>query len=175
MSGSEAKTLARGGAGVSRSLLFLLLALIALSLCARADSAAAVTQAQISSANSQIQSAFASANSAEKSGGNVSSLVAQLNNAIQLIQKAEAENATSAAQAAADIQNATATAQSVIAESPSVAQTGSAARQTTEVTSVGAASAIVFVAALTYIFGGRIYRTVWLRFHRDYVVRPANG
>jgi hypothetical protein len=175
LSRSERKTPAWAADGVSKSLLCLLLALVALSLFSRAGSAAAVTQTQVSNANSQIQSAFASAYSAEKSGGNVSSLVAQLNNAIQLIQKAEAENATSPAQAAADLQNATATAQSVIAESPSVAQTGSAARQTTEITSVGAASAIVVVAALTYIFGGRVYRSAWLRLHRDYVVRPANG
>ena len=162
--------------GASKSLLFcLLIALIALSLCSRTDSAAAITQTQVSSTNSGIQSAFTSAHAAEKSGGNVSSLDAKLNDAIRLVQKAEAENTTDPAQAAADLQNATAIAQSVIADSPSVAQTGSAARQTAELTSVSAAFAIVVVAALTYIFGGRIYRRAWLRLHRDYVVRPANG
>jgi hypothetical protein len=156
-------------------LLFLLLALFALSLYPRTDSASAVTQTQVSSANSEIQSAFASAVGAEKSSGNVSSLDAKLNTAIQLVQKAEAENSTNPSQAAADLQNASAVAQSVIAESPSVSRTGSAARQTTEITSVSAASAIVVVAALVYVFGGRIYRMAWLRLHRDYVVRPANG
>jgi hypothetical protein len=165
-----------GGAGVSKPLLCLLLALIALSLCPRGDgAAAAVTQAQVSSANSGIQSAFASAQGAEKSGGNVSSLVAKLNEAIQLVQKAEAENGTSPAQADADLRNATALAQGVTAESQSVAQAGSAARQTAEVTSLGAASAVVVLAALAYAFGGRLYRRAWLRLHRDYVVRPANG
>ncbi len=172
---SGGKSQARAGVGVSKSLVCLVLALVALGLCSRADSAAAVTQTQVSSANSAIQAAFASTLSAEKSGGNVSSLVAQLNSAIQLVQKAEAENATSPALAATDLQNATAIAQSVTAQTPSVAQAGSAARQTTEVTSVGEASAIVFIAALTYIFGGRVYRSAWLRLHRDYVVRPANG
>ena len=172
---SERKNPARAGVGVSKSLLCLLLALIALGLCSRADSASAITQAQVSSANGEIHSAFTSAHSAEKSGGNVSSLVAQLNDAIQLVQKAQAENATSPALAAADLQNATSTAQAVIADSPSVAHTGSAARQTTELTSLSAASVIVLLAALTYIFGGRVYRRAWLRLHRDYVVRPANG
>lgn len=164
-----------GGASVSKGLLCLVLALVALSLCSRADSAAAITPAQVSGANGEIQSAFASAYSAEKSGGDVSSLDGTLNMAIQLVLKAETENATDPAQAAADLQNATAAAQSVIAESPSVASAGSAARQMAEMTSAGAASAIVLAAALTYLFGGRIYRRAWLRLHRDYVVRPANG
>jgi hypothetical protein len=175
MSRSERKNPTRAGVGASKSLLFLLLALIALSLCSRTDSASAATQAQVSSANSEVQSAFASAYGAEKAGGNVSSLDTRMNTAIQLIQKAETENATNPSQAAADLENATALARGVIAAAPSVSQTGSAARQTTEITSVVAASAIVVVAALTYIFGGRIYRMAWLRLHRDYVVRPANG
>ena len=175
MSRSERKNRVRAGVGVSRILLCLLLALVALSLCFRGNSASAITQTQVSSANGEIQSAFASVYGAEKSGGNVSSLDAKLNAAIQLVQMAEAENTTNPAKAAADLQNATSIAQGVVAESPSVARTGSAARQTTEVTSVSAASAIVVVAALTYIFGGRIYRKAWLRLHRDYVVRPANG
>ena len=161
--------------GFSNGIYLLLLALVALSLCSRPEGAAAVTQAQVSTANGQIESAFASAYGAEKSGGNVSALDAKLNGAILLVQEAEAENGTDPAQAAADLQNATALAQSVVAESPSVSQQGSAARQTTEVTSVGAASAIVVVAALTYLFGGRIYRRAWLRLYKDYVVRPTNG
>ena len=169
------KSPAGASATVSRGLLCLLLSLIALSLCSNAGSASAITQSQVSSANSQIQSAFTSAYGAEKAGGNVSSLDSKLNEAIQLVQKAEAENASSPAQAAVDLQNATGIALSVAAESPSVSQAGSAARQTTELTSVGAASAIVVAAALTYIFGGRIYRKAWLRLYRDYVVRPANG
>jgi hypothetical protein len=175
LSGPETNNPALAGGLVSKGLLCLLIVLVAVSLCSRADGAAAVTQVQVSGVNGEIQSAFASAYAAEKSGGNVSALDAKLNDAIQLVQKAEAENATSPAQAGADLQNATTIAQSVITESSSVSQTGSAARQTTEVTSVSAASAIVVVAALTYIFGGRIYRMAWLRLHRDYVVRPANG
>jgi len=156
-------------------MVFLLVALLALSLCSTSDSAAALTQTEVSSANSEIQSAFVSAYGAEKSGGNVSSLIAELNYAIQLVQKAEAENATSPSQAAADLQNATRAAQRVSAESASVAQMGSAARQASELISVSAASAVVVVAVLVYIFGGRIYRRAWLRLYRDYVVRPANG
>jgi len=175
MSSSGARYPTWRGAGFSKILLFLLLAFIALSLCSRADGAAAITQTQVSATNGAIQSAFASAYSAEKSGGNVSSLDAKLNDAIGLVQRAESENATNAVQAAADLQNATAIAQSVVAASPSIARAGSAARQTTEVTSVSAASAIILVAALTYILGGRIYRKAWLRLYRDYVVRPANG
>ena len=175
MSRSERRTSAPPGLGGYGRTLFLLLTLIGLSLCLGGLRASAVTPAQVASANSAIGSAFASTLSAEKSGGNVSSLVAQLNSAIQLVQRAEEENATSPGQAAADLQNASAISQSVTATSSSVAQAGSSARQTTEVTSVAEASAIIIVAALTYVFGGRVYRSAWLRLHRDYVVRPANG
>lgn len=134
-----------------------------------------MTQAQVSSANDAIRAAFASVYGAERSGGNVSSLDAKLNDAIRLVQQAEEVNATNPAQAAADLQNATAVAQSVLAESASTEQAGSSARQAAEATSLGAASAIVVVAALIYLIGGRIYRKAWLRLFRDYVVRLANG
>jgi hypothetical protein len=175
LSRSQAKSRARGGAVVSKGPVLLLLAFVALSLCSRADGAAAITQTQVSTANNEIQSAFAAAYGAERSGGNVSSLDAELNGAIQMVQTAEAENMTDPAQAAADLQNATTVAQRVTADSPSVAQAGSAARQTTEVSSVSAAFAIVVVASLTYVFGARLYRKAWLRLHREYVVRPASG
>jgi hypothetical protein len=175
LSRSRPEHRAWAGPRVSRGLLCLILALIAVGLCARVAGAAAITQTQVSTANAEIQSGFASTYHAEKSGGNVSSLDAGLNAAILLVQKAEEENSTNPAQAAADLQNATTIAQGVVAESPSVAQAGSAARQTTEVTSLSAASAIIVIAAVTYILGGRIYRKAWLRLHRDYVVRPANG
>jgi hypothetical protein len=167
--------LARPGAVFSRGLLCLVVVLFALTFFSNAQGAAAVTPAQISSANSAIQSAFGSVQSAEKSGGNVTSLDASLNEAIQLVQKAAAENATDPAQAAADLQNATLIAQSVASESPSVGQAGGAARQSAETTSAGAVGAIIIVASLTFLFGGRVYRKAWLRLHRDYVVRPTNG
>jgi hypothetical protein len=175
LSRSEGKSPARAGVGASRALLCLLLAVVALGIFAAPGRAAGVTQAQVSSANSEVQLAFVSAHQAEKSGGNVSSLAAELNSAIALVQKAEAENATDPGQAAADLQNATQIAEQIAAQSPSVAHTGSAARQSAEVTSVAAASAVIILAALTYIFGGRIFRRAWLRLHEDYVVRPANG
>ncbi|MDA4115244.1 MAG: hypothetical protein OK442_01660 [Thaumarchaeota archaeon] len=159
----------------SRGLSFLLLTIIALGLCARVGGAAAVTQAQVSSANEEILSAFAAVSVAERSGGNVSALDAKLNGAILLVQEAEDVNATDPAQAAADLQNATAAAQGVVTASTSVEHAGSAARQATEGTSLGAASAIVVVAALIYVFGGRVYRKAWLRVYRDSVVRPAHG
>jgi hypothetical protein len=165
----------RAGAGTSRRLRYFVLALVVFGLTTAAHGAAAVTQAQVATANSAIQAAFASASSAEKAGGNVSSLDARLNSAILLVEAAEGENATNPAQAGADLQNATALAQSVVSESASVSQKGSAARQDTEVASLGASAAIVLVAALTYVFGGRIYRKAWLRLYKDYVVRPADG
>jgi hypothetical protein len=169
------KSLPRGSRLASKGLAALLVVLVALTLCARAQSASAVTPAQVSSANSEIQSAFSSAYAAERSGGNATSLDVKLNEAIQLVQMAEAENATDPAQAEADLQNATSLAQGVAEEAPATGQAGSAARQSAEATSVGAAFGVLAVASLIYVFGGRVYRMAWLRLHRDYVVRPANG
>jgi hypothetical protein len=166
----------RGRAGaLPKGLICLVLALVVFGLGSAARGASAATEAQASSANSAIQAAFVATYNAEKSGGNASSLVAKLNAALQLVQEAEAENSTSPALAATDLQNATAIAQSVTAESPSVARAGTEARQSAEVSSLGAASAIIVVAALAYAFGGRAYRSAWLRLHKDFVVRPANG
>jgi hypothetical protein len=133
--------------------------------------AEAATQSQVSDANAAIQSAFVSTHSAESSGGNVSSLVAKLNLAIQLVQKATAENATNPAQASTDLSNASSIAQSVGASAGAVGRQGASAKQAQQVLSLGSAGAIVVVAALIYAFGDRIYRRAWLRLYGGYVVK----
>jgi len=155
--------------------LVLALALVAMLAVGRADPASAVTPGEVTSANDLIQSGFASAHQAERSGGNVTALVADLNEAIQLVQEAVVQNATDPAGAAADLGNATHLAQAVAAESPSFGRTGLADRQATEETSIGAAVAVVSAASLVYLFGERVYLVVWLRLYKDYVVRPADG
>jgi hypothetical protein len=131
----------------------------------------AVTQSQVSDANGAIQSAFVAVHSAEKSGGNVSSLVADLNGAIQLVQKAMAENATDSPQATADLANATLMAQRASSAAGPVGQQGASAKQDQLYVSLGSAAGIVVVAALLYLFGDRIYHRAWLRLYGGYVVK----
>ena len=168
---SEMKHSALMGRGASKGLLLLLLTLVALSLFSGAVSAAAaITQTQVSSANGEIQSAFTSAYAAEKSGGNVSSLTTQLNEAVQLVQKAVVENATNPAQASADLANATLIAQGVATAAGPVGRQGAASRQSQVYLSTGSAAVIIAVAALTYAFGDRILHRVWLLLYGNHVV-----
>ena len=91
--------------------------------------ASAISQADLTSVNSAIQSAFISTYQAEREGGNVTSLVASLNAAIQLVENAKTENSTSPRQAAADLLTAQQLAQNVTAESAPAAAAGGALRQ----------------------------------------------
>ena len=139
--------------------------------------AGAISQADVTSVNSAIQSAFVSTYQAERVGGNVSSLVASLNAAVQLVENAKAENSTSPRQAAADLLTAHRLAQNVTAESASAATAGGALRQFVLARSLVSAGAILAVAALLYFHGGRIFRRLWVKFYGGYVVRrgPAAG
>jgi len=137
--------------------------------------ARAATNGEFNTATNAIESAFVAVHNAGQNGGNVSELVTELNTALNLLQKAQAENATNPTQAATDLQNATSMAEGVSAASASVAQAGNAARRVTMATSIGGASAIVIAAVLIYIFGDRIFRRLWLFVYRNFVVRPPIG
>ena len=144
------------------------------SISYRVQSTAA-TPADFANTNSAIQSAFVATSNAEQSGGNTSSLLLKLNAAISLMQEAQAENSTSPTQAALNLSNATSIAQQVSSEAPSVARAGSAAKQLLDAESISGAVLIVAIAALLYIYGGRIYRRIWFWMYRSHVVKPGNG
>jgi len=137
--------------------------------------ARAATNEEFNTATNAVGLAFVAVHNAGQNGGNVSELVTELNTALNLLQKAQAENATNPTQAATDLQNATSMAEGVSAASASVAQAGNAARRVTMATSIGGASAIVIAAVLIYIFGDRIFRRLWLFVYRNFVVRPPIG
>lgn len=133
------------------------------------------TATNFSSANSAINAAFSATLSAQQKGGNVSDLVAMLNIAIGLVQKAQAENGTNPFQATADLTNATQLAQQVSASAPAIEQAGSSARQIQYSESIGVAVVIVALAALAYIYGSRIYHLIWFYLYKNYSVRnPQN-
>jgi hypothetical protein len=154
-----------------RWLVFLFLALVSLGTCSAIREAAGATPAQVSEANGAIQAAYLSIYDASKSGGNVSSLVSQLNSAIQLVQTAETANATDPAKASSDLANATSMANGVAAAAGPAGQQGVQAKQLRLEASAGSVAVILAAAALVYAFGDRVYRKAWLGLYRNHVVR----
>jgi hypothetical protein len=132
------------------------------------------TGGQLANANNSVNSAFSSVYRAEQNGGDVSARVENLNTAVSLIQKAEAENVTDPNAATADLSNATTIAQMVSLNSTSVSTNGSITRQLRLYESLGTVTATLGIAALTYLKGDRIYRRLWLYVYRNHVVKKNN-
>lgn len=135
----------------------------------------AVSSTDYSNASNAINSAFVATYNAEKSGGNVTLLISQLNSALALVQRAQSENSSNPAQASADLQNATRIANLVASEASAVGQQGQSSLTIRNSESVAGAVVIVVFAALAYIYGGRLYRRVWLLLYRNYVVKPTRN
>lgn len=138
-----------------------------------APSALAASRASFDGGYSAVQSAFVAVQSAEEKGGNVTSLVSQLNGALALVQKAADENSTNPAQAASDLQSAVQIAQVVQARAGPVGEAGAAARQSQLVLSLSSAAAILAGAALVYFYGERVYLRAWLWLYGDHVVKKV--
>jgi hypothetical protein len=145
--------------------------------CSFSMSAQAASSSQFASTNAAIASAFAATSNAKQSGGNVTGLVANLNLALNLTQEALSVNSTNPAESTILLQNATRLANQVSSQAASVQSSGASARQFLTEESVGGAIATIVVAALIYIYGGRIYRMIWFFIYRNHVVRriPAAG
>ncbi len=133
----------------------------------------AATPSDFSNATKAISSAFSATYDAEEKGGNVSSLVSTLNQALALVQKAQSENTSNPSQASTDLENAAQLADSVSSQSVAIGQSGASAKSTVVMESVGSSVAIIVIALLVYIFGGQIYRKIWFRLYRSFIVRPV--
>lgn len=149
--------------------------LIILSFLALGFHTNAASSSDFSSANSSINSAFSSIYTAQKDGGNVTLLIAKLNAAVALVEKAQVENASNPSQATSDLQNATQIANQVSSQAPQIASAGRSATQFNEAVSISSAAAIIIIAALIYFYGARIYHKTWFYLYKKYLVRPKNG
>lgn len=89
------------------------------------------------------------AKNAEAQDGNVSSLVATLNEAIFFIQEAQFENSSNPSQAQADLQNATQLADSVSMQAPGIGHEGSIQKSQVMEESLGSTAAIIAVGVLS--------------------------
>ena len=148
------------------------LAIVLVTLLTVGEPAAyAASQASLNGASSAVQSAFVATQTAGKDGGNITSLLAQLNGALALVQKASAENSTKPAQASTDLQSAQTIALQVQSSAAMVAQQGTSARRFQLFFSLFSALVIICFAAAIYVFGDKIYRRLWLRMYGNYAVR----
>jgi hypothetical protein len=149
------------------------LAIFGIALALAPAPAFPASPADFSFASGSIGAAYVAVSHAQQDGGNVSGLVANLNVALGLYMRAQAENPANPSRASSDLQNATQIAQHVALEAPAVGGSGLAARRTQEYLSVGSAAAVLAVAAALYIYGERIYHMVWLRLHSGHVVKKV--
>jgi len=159
--------------GFSRLKVALLLAIVVLVLEVGSPLVSAASQPSFIGASSAVQSAFVAVQTAGKDGGNITSLVAQLNGALALVQKASEENSSDPAQASADLQSASNIAQGVQSSAAGVAQQGISARQLQFEVSIASAVVIVAIAVALYLYGDRIYRRLWFRMYRGHVVKKV--
>lgn len=160
---------------MSRTGTLRLLALITLAVVvfSTAEPAMSATPTDFAAASNSINGAYLAVSQAQEKGGNVTGLVVRLNEALGLLMEAGAKNSTDPVQAALYLQNATSLARSVALEAPGIGRAGAAARTTQEYVSVGSAIAIVVVAAALYVFGERIYHSVWLRLYSGHLVKKV--
>ncbi|MDG6898413.1 MAG: hypothetical protein JRN24_01610 [Nitrososphaerota archaeon] len=124
-------------------------------------------------AKTEIGQAYAAVLSAEKSGGNVTSLAAQLNAAISLLQQADRLNATEPALAGSLYTQAYNNASQVLLAAPGVASAGSASVRMAQVELGVETVVLVGLAAIAYLYLPRIFWRYWLRTHRDWRVKKA--
>lgn len=136
--------------------------------------AAPLAQAQSpSQVNAQIGQAYAAVLGAEKSGGNVTSLVAKLDSATSLLQQANLVNSTDPARARSLYSQASSLAGEVLRSAPAVAAAGEASVSATQL-ALGVESAVLTaLALLAYLYTPRAYWTLWLRTHKDWKVRKS--
>lgn len=158
---------------LSRSILTVALIVVVMSTLAATPRE--VSADPFGTASQSVNNAFSSVYSAEQNGGDVSGLVEKLNTAIFLIQRANAENATDPSAAATDLSNATTIANEVSISAASVSNSGSNSRQTSLYESFGTIVATLAIGVLVYVRGDRVYRRLWFRVYRNYLVRKKDG
>jgi len=151
----------------------LIVVITALLLTAEPQVTSAASQATFGGTSLAVQSAFIAVQTAGKDGGNITSLVAELNGALALVQKASAENSSNPSQASVDLQSALVIAQQVQSAAATVGRQGISTRQVQFDFSVASAVVIMGVAVALYVYGDRIYRRLWLRVYGDHVVREV--
>lgn len=143
-------------------------------LLATLSAGSAPAMAQTSgSTRAQIEQAFLAIQAAEANGGNVTSLVSTLNQAINLTETADRLNATDPQGAASRYSQAYSLAVKVLQEAPAVAAQGRAAVSTSTIELYGETVLLGALAAVGYFFTPRVFWRAWLRAHKGWRVRKV--
>jgi hypothetical protein len=148
----------------------LLLALTLLSATAPLQLAlsAGVNSSQL---YADIDSTYARVRTIEGEGGNVTGVVAQLNQALSLVATGETYKTVAPDQAQALYQQAESIIQSVNQELPDVGNGGIASARSEVFWLAFPLAALTAIGIGIYFFGGRVFWYLWVRFHRDWVVK----
>jgi hypothetical protein len=132
----------------------------------------AASSTEFATANTAIENAYVSIYHAEvQDHADVSSLVIQLNNATQFVNKAYAENSTNPTQAASDLLTAVNIAQDVSNQVASASSIGIKVHALQTYESIGVAVTVLSSAGLIYIFSDTVYRKWWTRTYQSYIVK----
>jgi hypothetical protein len=124
-----------------------------------------------SQAEAQIGAAYAAVLAAEQAGGNVTSMVAKLNAAVALVQRADLVNSTDPALARSLYSNASALAAQVAQEAPAVAASGRASVLSSQVDLGVETAVLAALAVAAYVFTPRLFWGLWARAHRGWKVK----
>ena len=121
-----------------------------------------------------IQTAYQNILEANNSGGNVTDLINQLNQAIDLLNQAEKIQNTDPSQTQQLITQAQTIAINVIEQSPAIKQQGITQNQTNTTTIIILATTSLVIAILAYLMGPKIIWRIWLRQRRNNNVKVIN-
>jgi hypothetical protein len=119
----------------------------------------------------RVDSAYVRILQAQHAGGNVTELTGMLNQALVLIKQGEGMEATDQAGAADRYQQASLLIQTVDDLAPQVESAGMAAEQSQLFWLLAFLAALAAVGGLVFAFGGRVFWRVWIRLHRDWLVK----
>jgi len=123
-----------------------------------------------SQAEAAIAQAYGAILGAQQSGGDVTSLVAQLNSAISLVQRADVANTTDPSQAQSLYAQASSLAAQVVQSAPGVAAAGRASVMTAQIDLAIETVFLGVLAVAAYLSLPRIFWSLWLSAHRDWRV-----
>jgi hypothetical protein len=121
--------------------------------------------------HAQIDQAFLAVHSAEAVGGNVTSLVSSLNQAINLTERADSLNASNPSVASAMYSQAYSLASNVLQQAPTVAVQGRAAVAAATTDFYAETIVLGALAVIAYFFTERVFWWVWVRIYGGWRVK----
>jgi hypothetical protein len=137
------------------------------------DSPAPALAESSGAVHAQIDQAFLALRSAEVDGGNITSLVLSLNEAINLTERADVMNATNPSQSAALYSQAYSLASNILRQAPTVAAQGRTAVAAAATDFYAETTVLGALAVVAYFFTPRAFWWLWVRIYGGWRVKSA--